>query len=643
MLVRTEGTCRGDGKVYTRLSITDAAEDASYAISARGRHDEQIPCNIYRMISEGEDSKSSYYVAVFPILHIEAKSFTIYARNDPSSSQTLPLSFTRAKWESRLNHKVNPRLCKQIRGYDKISTYANANFEYWECIDDADSCIVRGAVSLPYYNDSSLEITCLDLSLNEIPVSPIILNNTKAVSEIKSDVFLREVQVSIRLPKPLRDVIFLLRDKHHPELDSFNALPMNILSPLIAETSGTMLNAQVDPYYPTWFENHKVTIDVLSKQTNTYFGYRPRFSIVVPLFNTPDSFFQDMLQSVTAQSYGKWELILVNASPENHALSSLAQQASDSDDRIKLVTLAKNKGISENTNAGLDTAQGDFVCFFDHDDTLEPNLLFEYAKAVNRYDDVDVLYCDEDKLMPDGKLAQPFFKPDFNPDLLMNNNYICHMLTIRKDLLDTLPRNTADYDGAQDHNLTLRAVEKARRVHHVAKVLYHWRISDTSTAANADSKPYASRAGIISVQEHLDRMGIKASVSLSRRPFTYRVQYDIPVPHPLVSIIIPTKDHVDVLQTCLNSIFDKTTYDNYEIVVIENNSVESGTFSYYRQLTDEHPSNVRVVTWEKEFNFSKLMNFGAKYARGEYLLLLNNDTEVITPNWIEELLGICAR
>ena len=350
-----------------------------------------------------------------------------------------------------------------------------------------------------------------------------------------------------------------------------------------------------------------------------------------------------MAESVKSQSYANWELILVNASPDNQELKARVEQETARDNRIKSITLAENKGISENTNAGVAAASGDFVSFFDHDDILEPDLLFSYAEAIENNDNVDLLYCDEDKLMPDGKLAQPFFKPDFNIDLLRNNNYICHMLTIRKSLLDTLEPNTKEFDGAQDHNLTLRAVEKARNVHHVAKVLYHWRLSETSTAANADSKPYATIAGIKAVQNHLDRLGLNAKVEQARRPFTYKVTYAAPDSHPLVSIIIPTKDHADILDNCITSIVEKSTYDNYELVIIENNSTENTTFEYYDKLQAKYPAIVRLVTWEHEFNFSKLMNFGVSHAKGNYLLLLNNDTEVITPNWIETMLGICAR
>ena len=267
--------------------------------------------------------------------------------------------------------------------------------------------------------------------------------------------------------------------------------------------------------------------------------------------------------------------------------------------------------------------------------------MFEYARAIESDSEIDLLYCDEDKLLEDGFYSQPFFKPDFSIDLLRNNNYICHMLTVRKSVLDSLPKAGSEFDGAQDHNLTLKVAEVARVIHHVPKVLYHWRMSASSTAANADSKPYATIAGIKAVSDHLERLGIMAKVEQSRRPFTYKITYDV-AGEPLVSIIIPSKDAVNLLDTCIKSIIEKTTYANYEIVIIENNSTDEKTFDYYDEITSRYEF-VRVIKWDYEFNFSKLMNFGAKHANGEYLILLNNDTELLSADWIERMLGICQR
>ena len=230
-----------------------------------------------------------------------------------------------------------------------------------------------------------------------------------------------------------------------------------------------------------------------------------------------------------------------------------------------------------------------------------------------------------------------------NIDLLRCNNYICHLLTIRKSLLDTLVPNTPEFDGAQDHNLTLQAVEKARRVWHVPRILYHWRISPTSTAGNNNSKPYAVSAGMKAVGNHLKRLGIQAEVREPRVAYNYVVNYLPPADTPLVSVIIPTCDHSEMLRRCLDSIFEKTQYENYEIILVENNSIDPKTFAYYDEVCKAHSGIVRVITWNGEFNFSAIINYGVEAARGEYLLLLNNDTEVITPEWISRLVGLCSR
>ena len=393
-----------------------------------------------------------------------------------------------------------------------------------------------------------------------------------------------------------------------------------------------------------WREENFADRATIFKQHSIKLPNAPVFSIVVPLYKTPKTLFDEMLGSVLHQSYERWELLLVNASPEDDALSGAVAGASKRDPRVKVLTLEKNLGISANTNAGVAQTTGEFVCFLDHDDTLEPDALFEYARTVIEHPETDLIYSDEDKLSPDGELINPFFKPDFSIDLLRNVNYICHFLAVRRSLLVGLEPSTPEVDGAQDHDLTLKAVEHARRVHHVARVLYHWRMAEGSTALNPQTKSYALQSGVRAVQNHLSRVGIDAQVSADPSiPFTYRVRYALPTPDPLVSIIIPSKDHTDVLDVCIRSIIERSTYRNFEIVIVENNSVETDTFAYYRELETRFPDVVRIVTWHEEFNFSKIVNFGVSKASGDYLLLLNNDTEVITPDWLEELLGICSR
>lgn len=644
MRVETTGVCRGNWKIYQQLKIEGIHKGSSVTAQAATDDNRRSPLSLLKFRDNSCDSNSYVLVVPDPDARTIKIEFSEIGQDGRTlSSDSLSLNCKNIKWESRLNYKIKPDMCSKLRNYDDVSEFDMATIDFWQCIEDSSDYILRCTVRTPYRSDSQIKLRCFDRTLNEVNLSIVNFGSNVTSVGFTSEKKQLETQLSIRMPKAFDRYYFVIDDQNHPSFSAFDCLTPDKLGLLLEETNFLFTHAQFDPEYPEWFTEHKATIGALEKQRKIVFNSAPKFSIIVPLYNTPISFFNDMTESVKNQSYANWELILVNASPDNQELKVHVEQETAHDNRINSINLTENKGISENTNAGVAIASGDFVSFFDHDDILEPDLLFSYAEAIENNDDVDLLYCDEDKLMPDGKLAQPFFKPDFNIDLLRNNNYICHMLTIRKSLLDTLEPNTKEFDGAQDHNLTLRAVEKARKVHHVPKVLYHWRLSETSTAANADSKPYATIAGIKAVQSHLDRLGLNAKVEQARRPFTYKVTYAVPDSHPLVSIIIPTKDHANILDNCIKSIVEKSTYDNFELVIIENNSTEKETFDYYDKLQAKYPDIVRLVTWKHEFNFSKLMNFGVAHAKGDYLLLLNNDTEVITPNWIETMLGICAR
>ena len=639
-MISVKGICRGNQKIYLNLVIKDLNIESELNAYAAIPNVDSVRCSV--LAKSGDHSQ---WVLTIPDLGISDLPVDIIATLPDGLTERVRLHIDseKAKWQSRFNYKINKALCAEIRNFDDSDRLNRASVSYWEAIEDGEDLILRLSVRTPYRSDSDISIKCIKKGGSAIPICVYPFGQEESASSFSDEKHFLSSQFSVRMPNIEDTYFFIVSDSNHPAFNSFESLELPQLRELKSNTNQLMRHAQFDPGYPYWFENHKGTDSILFKQQKIEFGYKPKFSIIVPLYKTPIGLFKEMVNSVLDQSYKNWELILVNSTPECFELTNAVSEVSALYPQIIVVTLERNLGISENTNQGIDVATGDFVCFFDHDDVLEPDVLFSYAEALNKYDDIDLLYCDEDKLLPDGTLSQPFLKPDFNIDLLRNNNYICHMLTIRRSLLDSVPRNTSEYDGAQDHNLTLRIVEKARRVYHVDKVLYHWRISESSTAANADTKPYASNAGIRAVQDHLNRMGIKATVSLSRRPFTYKVIYEVPEDYPLVSIIIPNKDHIDLLDACLKSIFDKTSYSNYEIVIIENNSTNPSTFKYYSQLQDKHPNTVKVITWEHEFNFSKLMNFGEKHSAGEYLLLLNNDTEIITPNWIDVMLGLCSR
>ncbi|HJB28825.1 MAG TPA: glycosyltransferase family 2 protein [Candidatus Blautia faecavium] len=394
------------------------------------------------------------------------------------------------------------------------------------------------------------------------------------------------------------------------------------------------------PYGP-WYEAYKPDEAALEKQRNHKFSKTPLISIAVPAYKTPGVFLRQMIRSVQDQTYGNWELCIANGSPEDEEMKKILRECAREDSRIRYKNLKENLGIAGNTNEAFAMAGGEFVGLLDHDDLLAPNALYEAVKAVNKNPQADVIYTDEDKVTTDlSEHFQPHLKPDFSLDLLRSNNYICHFFIVRREILEKTGGFRKEFDGAQDHDLIFRCVEQAREIAHIPEILYHWRTHKASTADNPASKMYAFDAGKRAIEAHLDRMGVKGIVSHTKDLGFFRVKYPIQG-SPLVSVIIPNKDEEPTLRACIDSIREKTTYKNYEILIIENNSTSKEIFQYYKELSGQE--NIRIFNWKKEFNYSAINNYGASKARGEYLLFLNNDVTVITPDWMEEMLGVCQR
>lgn len=392
--------------------------------------------------------------------------------------------------------------------------------------------------------------------------------------------------------------------------------------------------------YEAWLARHKVDKRTLRRQKHAAFAQKPLISIVIPLYCTPLPYLKELLESVRRQSYENWQLCLADGSPDDKA-KEFIEKHYGREKRIVYRKLEENGGISVNTNEAVALAAGEYLMLCDHDDTLEPDALYEIVKAINDTG-ADVLYTDEDKVSMDGRhYFDPNFKPDFNLFRLRENNYICHIFVVKKSLTDETGLLRSEFDGAQDFDFILRCCEKAQKITHIPKVLYHWRCHMDSTAADPSSKAYAYEAGRKAVREHYQRLGIDAKVEMTERPGWYRSHVKVQG-NPLISVIIPNKDHTDDLELCLFSMTRKSTYRNYEILIVENNSEKEETFEYYRKLPDRYPK-ARVLTWEKEFNYSAINNFAAKEAKGEYLLFLNNDVEILTPDWMEEMLQNCQQ
>lgn len=378
------------------------------------------------------------------------------------------------------------------------------------------------------------------------------------------------------------------------------------------------------------------------------FERMPVISILVPLYNTPETFLKEMLDSVMAQTYENWELCLADGSDSEHGYvgeicSQYARQ--DGGRRIRYKKLEKNGGISENTNECLKLATGEYIGLFDHDDILHPSALYEYVKAVNEQD-ADYIYCDETTFKSGDidKMLTMHFKPDYAVDNLRANNYICHFSVFARKLLDGTELFRPKFDGSQDHDMILRLTDRAEKVVHIPRLLYYWRSHAGSVASGIDAKPYAVEAAKGAVADHLRRHGFEHFQITSTRAFEtiFKIRYQI-IGEPKISIIIANKDHKEDLQRCITSVIEKSTYENYEIIVVENNSETKEIFEYYEKLR-EYP-NIKVVEYPKGegFNYSKVNNFGVKASEGDYILLLNNDTQVITVNWMEELLMYAQR
>lgn len=384
--------------------------------------------------------------------------------------------------------------------------------------------------------------------------------------------------------------------------------------------------------------NHRPSNATLDKQKETTFKINPKFSIVVPLYNTPDNFFNEMVASVCRQTYSNLELILINASPENEDLKNLVIDACDNDPRIVSHALNQNEGIMKNTNAGIKLATGDYVCFLDHDDVLEPDILFHYTRSINdRNGKADLLYCDDIILDEDGKVAGTFLIGDFSIDALLHRNYVGHMLCIKKLILDNIPTDTSEFDGAQDHYMTLMASLQTSNIVHVNRALYKWRRTPDSTSANANSKTYATDAGIKAVQLYLDKAGIEGKVRQANRPFSYAVDYKVYDSSRITAIIDATKTLRNIHAT-LQTLSTLQNYRNTEIFII---GTEANNYKIRERLNNK--DNISFIEARDAHDYSRAVNMHTDQYGGNFLLFATCNILLKYPNELHVLLGRAQR
>ena len=388
-------------------------------------------------------------------------------------------------------------------------------------------------------------------------------------------------------------------------------------------------------------KNMKMTPQKREIQESTVFEYMPKISVITPLYNTPISFLKELTDSLFSQTYSNWQLCLADGSDENHKyVEDICNELVNKDKRIVYSKLDKNYGIAGNRSEAVKLSQGEYICFLDHDDLLADRALFEVVKAINETG-AEFIYSDE--IIYKGKrnmVNNLHLKPDYSPDYLRCCNYICHLTIVKRSLVDRIGLYNSEYEGSEDYDFVLRATENAKGIYHIDEPIYYWRVHEESVASDISAKPYAWNSAKKAVEAHLKRINLPGIVEYSRAVPMLHVNYTIQGEQP-VSIIIPSSDHKEDLQKCIESIMTKTSYSDYEIIVVENNSKKEETFEYYSELKKN--KRIQVVEWNREFNFSAINNYGVSFASGKHYLFLNNDIEIITEDWIEQMVMFTQR
>lgn len=386
--------------------------------------------------------------------------------------------------------------------------------------------------------------------------------------------------------------------------------------------------------YHQWLSNNKKEI-IIKK-----FNYNPLISIIIPVYNASKKELSECLDSILNQSYNNFEICIADDySSNNETIETLKEY--ENNNKIRIVYRKENGNISAASNSAIKIAEGEFIALVDNDDMLDKDALYYMVQELNHNKNIDLIYTDEDKINLDGEYSYPHFKPDFSLDTFLTVNYICHFTMIRKSIVDELGGFRSEYNGAQDYDLFLRIIEKTSNITHIPKILYHWRMSPSSTALCADNKNYAYIAGKRALEDYCKRNSIDANVNLIENALMYYVDYKLAY-EPKVSIIIPTKDKSDILKKCIDSIYSKTNYKNYDIIVIDNHSDEEKTKDLLKIYKSKH-NNFNYYRIDDDFNYSSLNNYGVSICNGEYVLFLNNDTEVITPDWLKNMVAYASQ
>ena len=497
---------------------------------------------------------------------------------------------------------------------------------------------------LQFQSDSTEVLSKINLAIDKLISSSLQKSEAEYLQELKdkpndlnlyfglANVFTQQS----RLNKALAFLQIIL--KQHPQRLDAQVLLQKVLDRKTRLYQAFQIDAE-DHLYDLWLKENRPKpehLDWMPEIVNSL-GYKPLISIIVPTYNAPENFLREMIQSVLDQIYPYWELCIADdASPQPHVKLVLEEYANKYDN-IKVVFRTENGHISAASNSALELASGEFITLLDHDDLLTPDALYEVVLLLNQHPQAEMIYSDEDKLNENNQLKDPYFKPDWCPDSFLARNYICHLGTYRRKIINEIGGFRLGYEGAQDYDLVLRFTEKTNNIFHIPKVLYHWRIHSSSSANGSEAKPYAYDAGTKALEDALVRRNEPGTVvNNDKLPGVYTIRYEIKE-YKLVSIIIPTRNLGDVLERCLESIFEKSSYPNFEIVIIDNGTDDPETLAMFERWQQQEPERFFIYRLDIPFNYSRLNNYGVSFAKGDYLLFLNNDTEIITPDWIEAM------
>lgn len=474
----------------------------------------------------------------------------------------------------------------------------------------------------------------------------INVNNTDILIYETKNIFIKVLMKKLKIIKFLYEfkrvskiiingIKFLWKEHHF-------IVPVALWGKYYKHLKNKLKGINMDIYNPFIKEEYNLWIKENEKQSKyEKLKYNPLISVVIPVYNVEPNYLQECIDSILNQTYQNFEICLADDSSTNKRTVETLKNYEKKDDRIKVVYRKENGHISEASNSALQISKGEFIAMMDNDDVIPRNALYEMVKVLNQNNKIDFIYTDEDKIDLDGKRCDPNFKSDYAPDSLLSSNYFCHFTLLRKSILEEIGGWRKGFEGAQDYDLFLRFTEKTKNIYHIPKILYHWRKIPGSTSMDIDNKNYAIERGKLALEEALQRRNIKGKVEVHEKIPYYRIKYELEN-EPKISIIIPTRDYATTLNCCLKSIYKKTTYKNYEIIIINNQSKEKETFELFKKYKEKY-SNFKVIDVNSEFNFSNLCNVGVKESEGEYIVLLNNDTELITNDWLEIMVGYASQ